>query len=64
MDQSNMNIRHRRLLDMAKDHECEILYHPRKVNVVAYALNRKTTSVLIRDVCLRMVVVTLLLNLI
>ncbi|MGF2043836.1 hypothetical protein, partial [Staphylococcus aureus] len=45
---------------MVKDYECEILYHPRKANVVADALSRKAAP--IRDICLRMKVVTPLLE--
>ncbi|KAJ9552553.1 hypothetical protein OSB04_016598 [Centaurea solstitialis] len=34
--------RQRRWLDVVKDYDCEILYHPRKANVVANALSRKS----------------------
>ncbi|GJU59699.1 reverse transcriptase domain-containing protein [Tanacetum coccineum] len=35
-------MRQRRWLDLVKDYDCEILYHPGKANVVADALSRKT----------------------
>ena len=60
MDQPNMNMRQRRWLDVVNDYDCEILYHPRKANVVADALSRKAAP--IRDVCSRMTVVTPLLE--
>ena len=40
MDPQNLNIRQRRWLDVVKDYDCEILYHPGKANVVADALSR------------------------
>ena len=55
MDQPNLNMRQRRWLDVVKDYDCEILYHPGKANVVADVLSRKVAS--IRDVCMRMTVV-------
>ena len=33
-DQPNLNMRQCRLLDVVKDYDCEILYHPGKENVV------------------------------
>ncbi|GKA96169.1 reverse transcriptase domain-containing protein [Tanacetum coccineum] len=35
-------MRQRRWLDLVKDYDCEILYHPGQANVVADALSRKT----------------------
>ena len=35
-------MRQRRWLELVKDYDCEILYHPRKANVVADALSRKS----------------------
>jgi hypothetical protein len=35
-------MRQRRWLELIKDYELEIHYHPGKVNVVAYALRRKS----------------------
>ena len=34
-------MRQRRWLELIKDYDCEILYHPGKANVVADALSRK-----------------------
>ncbi|GKC55145.1 retrotransposon protein, putative, ty3-gypsy subclass [Tanacetum coccineum] len=56
-DQRDLNIRQRRWLDLVKDYDCEILYHPGKANVVADALSRKTRydSLLVKS--LQMVIV-------
>ena len=35
-------MRHRRWLELIKDYDLEVHYHPRKVNVVAGALSRKS----------------------
>ena len=40
-DQKELNMRHRRWMECLKDYDFEILYHPGKANVVAYALSRK-----------------------
>ncbi|KAK1415113.1 hypothetical protein QVD17_30884 [Tagetes erecta] len=40
-DQKELNMRQRRWLELVKDYDCEILYHPGKANVVADALSRK-----------------------
>ena len=37
-----MNLRQRRWLELLKDYDIDILYHPRKANVVADALSRKS----------------------
>jgi hypothetical protein len=39
--QSELNMRQRRWLELIKDYDLEVHYHPRKANVVADALNRK-----------------------
>ena len=39
--QKYLNMRQRRWLELVKDYDCEILYHPGKANVVADALSRK-----------------------
>ena len=62
MDQPNLNMRQRRWLDVLKDYDCEILYHPGKANVVADALSRKVSAAPIRYLCLRMTVITPLLE--
>nr|XP_043611643.1 uncharacterized protein LOC122583287 [Erigeron canadensis] len=41
--QRDLNNRQRRWLDLLKDYDCEILYHPGKANVVADALSRKSS---------------------
>jgi hypothetical protein len=41
--QSELNMRQRRWLELIKDYELEIHYHPGKVNVVADALSRKVS---------------------
>ncbi|KAI3768718.1 hypothetical protein L2E82_19548 [Cichorium intybus] len=64
MDQANLNMRQRRWLDVLKDYDCEIHYHPGKANVVADALSRKASGAPLRGVCLRMTIVTPLLELI
>jgi hypothetical protein len=40
--QSDMNLRQRRWLELIKDYDLEIHYHPGKANVVADALSRKS----------------------
>ncbi|KAJ9565945.1 hypothetical protein OSB04_001911 [Centaurea solstitialis] len=64
MDQPNLNMRQRRWLDVVKDYDCEILYHPGKANVVADALSRNLIGEPIRGLCLHMTVTTPLLELI
>ncbi|GJZ05204.1 hypothetical protein Tco_0538479 [Tanacetum coccineum] len=40
-DQKELNMHQRRWIELFSDYECEIRYHPGKVNVVADALSRK-----------------------
>ncbi|KAL0544431.1 hypothetical protein IC582_019546 [Cucumis melo] len=41
--QKELNMRQRRWLELVKDYDCEILYHPGEANVVADALSRKVS---------------------
>ncbi|KAL0560424.1 hypothetical protein IC582_000829 [Cucumis melo] len=41
--QKELNMRQRRWLELVKDYDCKILYHPGKANVVADALSRKVS---------------------
>ncbi|KAJ9556410.1 hypothetical protein OSB04_011024 [Centaurea solstitialis] len=63
-DQPNLNMRQRRWLDVVKDYDCEILYHPGKANVVADALSRKTAHTSLRISHLKMAVTTSFLDLV
>ncbi|KAD5318253.1 hypothetical protein E3N88_18199 [Mikania micrantha] len=47
-EQKDLNMRQRRWLELLKDYDCDILYHPGKANVVADALSRKTDHPAIR----------------
>ena len=40
--QANLNMRQRRWLELIKDYDLEVHYHPEKANVVADALSRKS----------------------
>ena len=42
--QKYLNLRQRRWMELLKDYDITILYHPRKANVVADALSRKAES--------------------
>ena len=42
--QSNLNLRQRSWLDIVKDYDYEILYHPGKTNMVTDALSRKSVG--------------------
>ena len=44
--QRELNLRQRRWMKLIKDYDCMIDYHPRKANVVADALSRKTVQTL------------------
>ena len=39
--QRYLKLRHRLWMELLKDYDCSILYHPGKANVVADALSRK-----------------------
>ncbi|GKB15502.1 hypothetical protein Tco_0849425 [Tanacetum coccineum] len=53
-------MRQRRWLELLSDYDCEIQYHPGKVNVVADALSRKERS---KPLQVRALVMTFSLNL-
>lgn len=55
-------MRQRRWIELLKDYDCEIHYHPRKANVVAHALSRKEK--LIQVISARMGIVNQLLDLV
>ncbi|RVW59896.1 Transposon Ty3-G Gag-Pol polyprotein [Vitis vinifera] len=42
--QKELNMRQRRWIELLKDYDCSIQYHPRKTNVVADALSRKSVG--------------------
>ena len=44
--QRDLNLRQRRWMELVKDYDCMIDYHPRKANVVADALSRKSVQTL------------------
>ena len=64
MDQPKLNMRQRQWLDVVKDYAYEILYHLGKANEIADALSQKATSTPMKGVCLRMIVISLVLEMI
>ena len=53
MDQPSLNMRQHRWLDVVKDYDYKILYHPGKANVVAEALSRKSVGYSDNISCMR-----------
>nr|GFA84379.1 putative reverse transcriptase domain-containing protein [Tanacetum cinerariifolium] len=60
LDQKELNMRQRRWLELLSDYDCEIRYHPGKVNVVVDTLSRKEWNKPLR---VRALVMTIGLNL-
>ena len=46
LSQKELNLRQRWWLELFKDYDCIVDYHPRKANVVADTLSRKTIYIL------------------
>ena len=46
LTQKELNLRQRRWIELLKDYDCTIDYHPGKANVVADALSRKSVDVM------------------
>ena len=46
LSQRELNLRQRRWMELIKDYDCVIDYHPRKANAVVDALSRKTVQTL------------------
>ena len=44
LTQKELNLRQRRWIELLKDYDCSIEYHPSKANVVADALSRRAVS--------------------
>ncbi|GKC08839.1 putative reverse transcriptase domain-containing protein [Tanacetum coccineum] len=56
LNQKELNLRQRRWIELLSDYDCEIRYHPGKVNVVADALSRKEMNKPLRVRALMMTV--------
>ena len=51
LSQKELNLRQRRWVELLKDYDCTIEYHPGKVNVVADALSYKTVEIAAGTIC-------------
>nr|GEZ49081.1 putative reverse transcriptase domain-containing protein [Tanacetum cinerariifolium] len=60
LDQKELNMRHRRWLELLSDYDCDIRYQPGKANVVADALSHKE---IIEPLWVRALVMTICLDL-
>ena len=49
--QKELNLRQRRWIELLKDYDCTIEYHPGEANVVADALSRKTMESVAGIIC-------------
>ncbi|KAK4411556.1 Transposon Ty3-I Gag-Pol polyprotein [Sesamum angolense] len=49
--QKELNLRQRRWIELLKDYDCTIDYHPGKANIIADALSRKTVDHLASMIC-------------
>ncbi|KAI3818148.1 hypothetical protein L1987_11951 [Smallanthus sonchifolius] len=61
-DQKDLNMRQRRWLELVKDYDCDILYHPGKANVVADALSRKSSHAPIKVKSFKMTISSSLID--
>ncbi|KAI3808712.1 hypothetical protein L1987_24670 [Smallanthus sonchifolius] len=61
-EQKELNMRQRRWLELLKDYDCEILYHPGKANIVADTLSRKEQSDPIRIKACQLIITPDLMN--
>ncbi|KAL2236238.1 UNVERIFIED_CONTAM: Transposon Ty3-I Gag-Pol polyprotein, partial [Sesamum indicum] len=58
--QKELNLRQRRWMELLKDYDCTIDYHPGKANIVADAFSRKTVDQLAGMICYNMEYLTAL----
>ncbi|GKE98393.1 putative reverse transcriptase domain-containing protein [Tanacetum coccineum] len=56
LNQKELNLRQRRWIELLSDYDCEIRYHPRKVNVMADALSRKERN---KPLCVQALMMTI-----